>query len=97
MAAVEKVSVDLTRDQLRTLRKAVEDGDYATTSEAVREAVRDWQAKRDLLRAESEGLRQLWDEGLASGPASAIDTTALRDEARRRLAAARKDAGGGRD
>lgn len=96
MATIEKVSIALTKEQLRSLRAAVEDGEYATTSEAVREAVRDWQARRDLRRADNERLRRLWDEGLASGPAAQVDLTALRDEARRRLATARKGAGGGR-
>ncbi|WP_316159971.1 ribbon-helix-helix domain-containing protein [Bradyrhizobium sp. SZCCHNRI20481] len=43
MASVEKLSVALTSEQVSALKTAVESGEYATTSEIVREAVRDWQ------------------------------------------------------
>jgi hypothetical protein len=43
MANIEKVSVALTGEQVSALKAAVEAGEYATTSEIVREAVRDWQ------------------------------------------------------
>ena len=47
MASVEKVSVALTNEQVSALKAAVDSGEYATTSEIVREAVRDWQLKRE--------------------------------------------------
>jgi antitoxin ParD1/3/4 len=87
---VEKISVALTSEQLDVLRSAVDSGEYATTSEIVREAVRDWQAKRELRQADIARLRQLWDAGKASGPAKALDLAAVRRDARRRLAKARK-------
>ena len=48
MASVEKLSVALTNEQVSALKAAVDAGEYATTSEIVREAVRDWQLKREL-------------------------------------------------
>jgi antitoxin ParD1/3/4 len=48
MANIEKVSVALTGEQVSALKAAVEAGEYATTGEIVREAVRDWQLKREL-------------------------------------------------
>ena len=42
MANVEKVSVALTSDMVAVMRKAVESGEYASNSEVVREALRDW-------------------------------------------------------
>ncbi|WP_315812333.1 hypothetical protein [Bradyrhizobium sp. SZCCHNR2028] len=40
MASVEKLSVAPTSEQVLALNTAVESGEYATTSEIVREAVR---------------------------------------------------------
>ena len=53
MPNVEKMSVALTAQQVAALRAAVDAGEYATASEAVREAVRDWQAKRASNSAEN--------------------------------------------
>lgn len=93
MANVEKVSVALTGEQLSALKAAVEAGEYATTSEIVREAVRDWQLKRELRQEDIKRLRQLWDTGIASGSAGAVDMQALRREGRARLDAVKKAAG----
>ena len=86
MPNVEKMSVALTTQQVSALKAAVDSGEYATTSEAVREAVRDWQAKRELRLEDVRRLRELWDEGKASGAAKPIDFETLRYEARKRLA-----------
>jgi antitoxin ParD1/3/4 len=64
----------------------VETGEYATTSEIVREAIRDWQFKRELRQEDLKRLRQLWDQGNASGAASPVDFENARREARQRLA-----------
>jgi len=88
MANVEKVSVALTSEQVATLRAAVDAGEYATTSEIVREAVRDWQLKRKHQREDLRALRRFWDEGKASGPARPLDFPELRREGRRLLAKA---------
>jgi Arc/MetJ-type ribon-helix-helix transcriptional regulator len=56
MADVQKVSVALTGEQVATLKAAVDAGEYATTSEIVREAIRDWQRKRRLQRDEHPRL-----------------------------------------
>jgi antitoxin ParD1/3/4 len=86
MPDVQKVSVALTGEQVSTLKAAVETGEYATTSEIVREALRDWQFKRELRQEDVRRLRQLWDEGKASGPAQPLDFDELRRDARQRLA-----------
>ncbi len=90
MPTIEKVSVALTSEQIAALRAAVNAGEYATTSEVVREAIRDWQLKRELQQDDIRRLRQLWQEGLASGSAGELDMTTLRQEARARLNGARK-------
>jgi antitoxin ParD1/3/4 len=90
MPDIHKVSVALTGEQIAALKAAVETGEYATTSEIVREAIRDWQFKRALRQEDLNRLRQLWDEGVVSGPAAPLDFTELRRDARKRLTAARK-------
>ncbi len=90
MANVEKVSIALTTEQLAALRAAVDAGEYATTSEVVREALRDWQLKRELKQDDIRRLRQLWQQGVASGSAGELDMAALRIEARDRLSRAKK-------
>jgi antitoxin ParD1/3/4 len=93
MASIEELSVALTSDQVLALKEAVENGEYATTSEIVREAVSDWQIKRDLRHEEVNRLRQLWDDGVAGGPAGPLDLDALRQEARARLEGEKKARG----
>jgi antitoxin ParD1/3/4 len=90
MADIRKVSVALTGEQIAALKAAVEAGEYATTSEIVREAIRDWQFKHELRQEDLKRLRQLWDEGMASGLAKPLDFDELRREARERLTATRK-------
>ena len=76
MAHVEKLSVALTPEMARMVRDAVAGGDYASASEVIREALRDWKTKRLF--------GQLWDEGLASGRAEATeDIEAIKAAARR--------------
>lgn len=85
MANVEKVSVALTPEMLAVVREAVESGEYASTSEVMREALRDWKRRRALEQNEVEELRRLWHAGLQSGPGRFANLAAIKAEARRRL------------
>ena len=87
MPNVEKVSIALTPEMATVVRQAVESGDYASNSEIVREALRDWKLKRALQQQEVEELRRLWQEGLHSGPSRFAGMADLKAEARRRLEA----------
>lgn len=91
MANVEKISVSMTPKQADLLRDAVQSGAYASSSEVIREAMRDWTAKWETRKGDIDRLRQLWDEGKASGAAVAVDFDTLRQEARQQLTAARKN------
>lgn len=75
MANVEKVSVALTQDMAAMVRQAVASGEYASSSEVVRDALRDWKAKRSETNREIERLRALLAEGEASpmGPWKGAD------------------------
>lgn len=88
MSEIGKVSVALTAEQVDALKDAVASGEYATTSEIVREALRDWQLKTALRHEELQRLRRLWDEGVASGPARPFDIERILSSARARLKAA---------
>ena len=85
MPDVQKVSIALTSEQLDALKAAVASGEYATPSEVIREAVRDWQFKRELRREDILRLRQMWDEGKASGPARRGDFGKVKREGQKRL------------
>jgi antitoxin ParD1/3/4 len=72
-----KISISLTDEHARLVNEAVASGDYASSSEVIREALRDWRGKRLLGR--------LWDEGIASGHADEGESIAeIKDAARRR-------------
>lgn len=46
MQKAEKISITLTPDMLRLIRESVERGEYASTSEALRDALRIWHRQR---------------------------------------------------
>ena len=65
MPPVEKVSIALPAEMVVSLREAVASGEYASASEAVREALRDWNYKRRLQDKEMEELRHVWQTARA--------------------------------
>ncbi len=85
MSQVSKISIALTSEMAALVSQAVESGEYATGSEVIREALREWKQRRSLLQHEREMLRQLWADGIASGPGRFQDMAAIKAEARRRL------------
>jgi antitoxin ParD1/3/4 len=90
MATIEKISVALPADMLARVRAAVESGDYASTSEVIREALREWKGRRETSQEAIEELRRLWREGLTSPGRHALDTEETKREGRKRLAQAGK-------
>ena len=85
MSHVSKISVALTPELTAMVNQAVESGEYATSSEVIREALREWKQWRGFLQHEREHLQQLWAEGIASGPGRFENIAAIKAEARRRL------------
>lgn len=59
---IEKISVALPRQMVAEVKGAVETGEYASSSEVIRDALRDWALKRNLQKQGVEQLRQLWQE-----------------------------------
>lgn len=92
MATVEKITIALTPEMAGFVRNAVDAGEYASTSEAIRDAVREWKERRDLLGYTVEELRELVQEGIASEPSSRATMADVKAEARRRFDAAQGDA-----
>jgi antitoxin ParD1/3/4 len=86
MANVTKISVALTPEMNALVQQAVASGEYATSSEVIREALRAWHQQRSLSRDDRVELRKLWSDGVDSGPATLDSMAATKIEARRRRA-----------
>jgi antitoxin ParD1/3/4 len=93
MSEFREIRIALTEEQIEAIKTAVASGEYPDTSEVVRQAIRDWLVKREARQRDIERLRQLWDEGKASGPPKPLDFDELRAEARRRVNATTKASG----
>ena len=90
MSNVQKVSVALTPEFMALLKEAVDTGEYTSASEVIRDALRHWKHRRAIQELGTEELRQLWQEGIASGPGRFKSIGAIKKEARRRAAHAAK-------
>ncbi len=64
MSTVEKISIALPPEMVAVVRSAVETGEYASSSEVVRDALRDWTQKRRLRQQGIEELRQVWQQAI---------------------------------
>ena len=73
MPAVERMTITMPAELAETLRQTVAGGEYASTSEVVREALREWTRRRDVERQDLEALRAAIRAGLDSGPALPAD------------------------
>ncbi len=95
MAEIERVTITLPADMAAAVRGAVAGGDYASTSEVVREALRDWKLKRAMQAQELAALRTDIERGLADVEAGRVrDFDAGRIAERgRRLSAGRSPSG----
>jgi len=89
MAEIERMTIALTAEMAKTVRAAVESGDYASSSEIVREALRDWSDKRMLRQRDLDALRASIQEGLDDIAAGRVVSA---EEARRELRAYFKNA-----
>jgi antitoxin ParD1/3/4 len=85
MSTVDKITIALTPELSALVKESVEQGDYASTSEVIRDALRDWKHKRALQKQEIEELRRLWDVGVKSGPGRFGNMDDIIQEARSRF------------
>lgn len=64
MTTAEKISIALPPEMVSLVRHAVATGEYASSSEVIRDALRDWTYKRALRQQGVAELRQVWQEAL---------------------------------
>ncbi len=68
MGAIERLTITVPAEMAATVKSAVEGGEYASTSEVIRDALRGWMREQDTVRRELEELRAAIRVGLESGP-----------------------------
>jgi antitoxin ParD1/3/4 len=89
MAEIERMTITLPSDMAAVVKRAVEGGDYASSSEVMREALRDWMMKRALQLQELASLKADIDRGLtdiAEGRVQEFDSTRIIERGRKLLA-----------
>jgi antitoxin ParD1/3/4 len=89
MAEIERLTITLPSDMAAVIKGAVEGGDYASNSEVVREALRDWKMKRALQLQELASLKADIDRGLtdlAEGRVQDFDKARIIERGRKLLA-----------
>jgi len=64
-STIERLTVTMPADMVTTIKDAVAQGGYASTSEVIREAMRDWKAKRAQQLQSLESLRADIEKGLS--------------------------------
>ena len=64
MSSIERLTITLPADMTALIKNAVAAGEYASTSEIIREALRDWEVKAEVRRRKLEALRAHIDEGI---------------------------------
>jgi antitoxin ParD1/3/4 len=65
MENAEKISITMTPDMMRTIRASVSSGEYASTSEVLRDAVRIWRREREERSERLAAMRQRVEASLA--------------------------------
>ena len=76
-SAIERLTVALPGRMAKAVRKAVTAGEYASSSEVVRDALRLWEGRREMRGRDINLLRRAWDDGKASGRAGPLDLARL--------------------
>jgi antitoxin ParD1/3/4 len=95
VAEIERMTITLPSDMAAVVKGAVEGGDYASSSEVVREALRDWKMKRALQLQELAALKIDIDKGLtdlAEGRVKDFDAGRIIERGRKLLASRSRSA-----
>lgn len=72
MSEIERLTITLPREMAAIVKSAVDTGDYASSSEVVRAALRDWKLKRALQLEELATLKAEIATGLADVAAGRV-------------------------
>ena len=89
MAGIARLTITLPTEMATVVKAAVAEGDYASSSEVMREALRDWKTKRTLQSRALATLRADIDAGLADladGRVKDFDSAHIVKRGRQRLA-----------
>jgi antitoxin ParD1/3/4 len=89
MPAIERLTITLPENMADVVRGAVEEGGYASSSEVIREALRDWKVKRELQLQKLAALKAEIDRGLqdvAAGRIHEFDAKRIIERGRQLLA-----------
>lgn len=65
MSSLERMTITMPTDMAAVMKAAVDGGDYASISEVVREAVREWKVRRAVQSQELAALQADLEQGLA--------------------------------
>ena len=90
MAAIERLTITLPSEMAASVKGAVDHGEYASSSEVIREALRDWTMKRTLQVEALAALQADIDKGLADlaeGRVKDFDANNIIERGRKLLAA----------
>jgi antitoxin ParD1/3/4 len=72
MSTIERMTVTMPADMAALIKAAVDAGDYASTSEVVRDALRQWKIRRAIQMQEIAALKSDIDKGLADVAAGRV-------------------------
>jgi len=86
MPTIEKLSIALPSEMAAIVRNAVEGGEYASNSEVVRDALRDWTHNRNVRDQGLANLRKLWLEAV-SDDSEGLDPEPVFDALEKKYAA----------
>lgn len=65
MSELERMTITMPADMAAVIKAAVNGGDYASTSEVIREAMREWKLRRAVQSQEFAALQGDLQQGLA--------------------------------
>ena len=89
MSTIERMTITMPADMAAVVKAAVDAGDYASTSEVVRDALREWKMKRAIQLQELTALKTDIEQGLAdvaAGRVKDFDTKQIVARGRKLLA-----------
>ena len=69
---LERLTITMPSEMAASIKQAVDDGEYASTSEVVREALREWKTRRQLMLNELSALKADIDQGLVDVAAGRV-------------------------
>lgn len=67
MSDRETISFDITTEMASTLREAIESGDYQSPDDVLRDALQEWQLRRQRHDRTDKELRPLTNVGMVDG------------------------------